>query len=488
LSLPLRVRLPVLVAGTMLPLILFAGALVYRHYQTDRQAAFDAVLNSVRGMRLVLDREMYAVTSALRVLAQSRSLRNNDLDAFRGNLTAFVEQYPGSSIALVERDGAQLLTIGASTGAPLLNLNSIEDAFVTGDPVYSNLSALSRQVGVLVPVRRGGRVVAALAFSPSPASLQSIIQQRPTADWTVSIFDRTGTSIARVPNPGQTVGQRASPTLYAELFKAPEATLVTTSLEGVELITAFTRSPTTGWTVAAGLPTASLTRPLLGALGVTAAAGAVLLAIGLAFAIGMARSIARGEVLHELLLAEVNHRVKNTLATVQSIALQTFRNTPDPVEARRKFDARLVALGKAHDVLSERKWERAAVGDVVRRVLEPYLVDRADRVQLSGGEVLLSPRSALMLSMIVHELATNATKYGALSDEHGRVAVSWAESGHGHVSFEWRETGGPAVTERTRKGFGSTLIEQAFRHQLGGSAEVSFEAAGLVCRLGWSQD
>ena len=138
------------------------------------------------------------------------------------------------------------------------------------------------------------------------------------------------------------------------------------------LNTAFTRSPLTGWTIAAGTPVEALTAPLWRELAITASIGGILLVVGLLFAIGMATRIARGEMLHDLLINELNHRVKNTLATVQSIASQTLRRTDNPAEAIDKFSARLVSLGRTHNVLSEEKWESAQVRELVDGALAPY--------------------------------------------------------------------------------------------------------------------
>jgi two-component sensor histidine kinase len=498
LSLPLRLAL--LVAGTALPLIVFAGAIVHRHHQQDREAAFERVLQTVRGMRFVLDREMQSVTSALQVLALSDELQRGDLAGFRRDVEAFLSQFPEPpTILLSDRDGSQVFSTQVFNtrvpfGEPLpprTNRESAAEVFTTGHPAYSRLftGSVSNQpiVTVEVPVRRAGDVVYAISFTPPFATFQRIIdQQRPSEEWTVSIFDQTGVNFARVPNPEQTIGARASPTLYAALFKQDEAKLITISLEGVELITAFTRSPLTGWTVAAGIPTATITGPLWRTLAITGSIGVVLLGIGLAFAVRMATQIARGEALHALLVNELNHRVKNTLATIQSIASQTLRNAPDPADARRKFEARLVALGRAHDALSEDKWQSADLREIVDGVLETYAAKDSRRLHVSGPPLQLPPRCALMMSMVLHELATNAAKYGALSDSRGEIFVDWVafdRDDREMLRLHWKEAGGPPVRPVERKGFGSTLIEQGIAGQLGGSAKLEFAAAGLVCTI-----
>jgi two-component sensor histidine kinase len=490
-KLPLRLRLPLLVAGTTLPLILFAAGLVYFKHVQDRAAAVDRVLQTVKSIQLVLDTEMQGITHALEVLANSRALQNDDLAGFRNNADAFLRPYPASAISLATRDGGQLLNTGIPAGQPVpprVNRDSIEIVFRTGQPAYSDLFIGSvtrrRIVTVSVPVIRQGKVVYEVSFNlPFDMFQQTIQRQRPSDDWTMSIFDRTGTNLARLPNPDETIGQKASAQLLSAILSETEGQLPTLSREGVELLTAFTRSPLTGWTVAAGISVSSLTAPLWSQLAVTAAVGLMMLSIGLAFAISMAARIARGEMLHGLLINELNHRVKNTLATVQSVASQTFRSSVKTGDARRKFEARLSSLGRAHNILSEEKWESADVGEIVDSVLEPYATREAGRLSVSGPPVRLAPSPALMLSMVLHELATNAAKYGALANG-SRIVIDWRSLAGKRLHLTWKETGGPAPQPVERKGFGTMLIEEAFVSQVvGGSASLEYSPEGLVCTL-----
>src|SRR5204862_848577 len=249
---------------------------------------------------------------------------------------------------------------------------------------------------VEVPVLRDGEVIYDISFSPPISLFQTIIEkQRPSKDWTISIFDGKGVNFARIPNPHETIGKRASPSLYGEMFRRPEATLQTVSLEGVPLITSYARSSLTGWTVAAGVAETSLVGPLWRNLAITSVMGAVLLMVGLAFAVRMATQIARGEMLHNLLIEELNHRVKNTLAVLQSIATQTFRSASRA--ERAKFEGRLGALAEAHNLLSQEKWQGAELREVIVRVLQPYLLSNAERVRMFGPQVPLSPRLAVLL-------------------------------------------------------------------------------------------
>lgn len=491
-------RLALLVAGTTLPLILFAVGIVYNNYKQERESATQRVSETVRSIRLVLDAEMLRVTNALQVLSLTNALRDGDFDSFRRMSQSFLDQYgEGGVILVANREGRQVfssLTTDTASLPPRNNLAIVEKIFAEKKPVYSNLffGAVKQRMilTVEVPVMRGEEVLYDISFSPPIEIFQAMIeQQQPGRDWTISIFDGEGTNFARVPNPQETVGKRASPSLHAEMFKNPEATFTTVSLEGVPLITSVARSSLTGWTVAAGVAESSLVAPLWRDLAITSVMGAVLLLIGLAFAVRMATQIARGEMLHNLLVEELNHRVKNTLAVLQSIATQTFRSATRA--ERDKFEGRLGALAQAHNLLSQEKWHSAELREVIARVLQPYLINNPDRVRMAGPRVPLSPRLAVVLSMIVHEIATNAAKYGALSNDSGTVAVDWEEldeAGGRKLRLVWTEAGGPPVTAPVQRGFGSRLIERSTRDQLGGEATVDFLPRGVVCTVTCSLD
>ena len=489
----LPVRLALLVAGTTLPLIVFAAGIVFNNYQQERRNASQRVLETVRSIRLVLDAEMQRMTGALQVLALTGPLRNGDFEAFRPIAEGFLDQYRDGGVVLVaDRAGHQLFSSVTSDTAhlPLRNNREIvERVFSTKRLQYSNLfvGAVKRQpiVTVEVPVLREGEVVYDISFSPPVEIFQGIInRQRPGEDWTISIFDGDGINFARAPNPQETIAKRASASLYAEMFRANEATLQAVSLEGVPLITSFARSSVTGWIVAAGIAESSLVGPLWRKLAITSVIGGILLLTGLAFAVRMATTIARGEMLHDLLIEELNHRVKNTLAILQSIAVQTFRSASR--SEREKFEGRLGALAEAHNLLSTEKWQGSELQDVVKRVLQPYLLNNPERMKMFGPHVPLSPRVAVILSMIVHEIATNAAKYGALSNDSGTVTVDWeviTENATKKLRLIWTEAGGPHVTAPVQRGFGSRLIERSARDQLGGEATVDFLPRGVVYTL-----
>jgi PAS domain S-box-containing protein len=188
-----------------------------------------------------------------------------------------------------------------------------------------------------------------------------------------------------------------------------------------------------------------------------------------------------------LLLNELNHRVKNTLATVQSLALQTRKTAADPGMFNETFLARIYALAGAHELLTEASWEGASLIEVVQRTLRLHLpAGQTDRIQVLGPTIRLGPNAAVTLNMAFHELATNAVKYGALSNTAGRVSVDWTLDDTGPrtiLQIDWRESGGPPVAIPTRRGFGSRLIERGLPRELDGEGRLTFSPDGLACRL-----
>ena len=185
-----------------------------------------------------------------------------------------------------------------------------------------------------------------------------------------------------------------------------------------------------------------------------------------------------------LLINELNHRVKNTLAIVQGLAQQSF-HTPECQPSMATFSARLAALASAHNLLTERHWESADIGSIVTRALDATVGTGADRVSCNGPKLAIEPQPAVALAMVVHELSTNAIKYGALSQAGGAVDIRWdaaiVEDGT-HVSFSWHESGGPRVEQPASKSFGSRLIQRGFGVANGG-ATLDYAPDGFQCRI-----
>lgn len=189
----------------------------------------------------------------------------------------------------------------------------------------------------------------------------------------------------------------------------------------------------------------------------------------------------------KLMIDELNHRVKNTLATVQSIAMQTARSHSDPATFAEGFQARLLALSHTHDLLTRSHWEGADLGSILQHETEAH---GSHRVSVNGPPVPLPPAAALSLGMVFHELATNAAKYGALSTTEGRILVDWAVANQAspRLQLTWREVGGPPATPPSRRGFGSRLIERNVRHDLAGEVKLDYSGDGLIAEFSIPMD
>jgi two-component sensor histidine kinase len=186
------------------------------------------------------------------------------------------------------------------------------------------------------------------------------------------------------------------------------------------------------------------------------------------------------------LLRELNHRVKNTLATVQSIASVTLRNATSVHHASDAIESRLIALANVHNVLTSQSWAAVDLRDIVRQAIEPYDLAAESCVSVQGPSVPIPPRIALALAMALQELATNAVKYGALSNRLGQIKVRWELDGSatsGRLLLTWEETNGPPVEQPTRRGFGTRLIERSLAKELDGQLRIDFAPTGVVCTI-----
>ncbi|MBU1376412.1 MAG: PAS domain S-box protein [Alphaproteobacteria bacterium] len=182
-----------------------------------------------------------------------------------------------------------------------------------------------------------------------------------------------------------------------------------------------------------------------------------------------------------LLINELNHRVKNTLAIVQAMAWQSFRPSGMAKSAVEAFEGRLSALSAAHDVLTRQSWEAASIGSIVAGAVAPHHADDG-RLTAEGPAIDLDPKTAVALGLAMHELATNAVKYGALSGPTGQVEVRWTVDG-GRLRLTWRESGGPPVAPPSQRGFGARLLEQGLAEELRGSVRLEFRPEGVLCTV-----
>jgi two-component sensor histidine kinase len=491
-SLPLRLGL--LVAGIVVPLTLLAAVLIYYNYETSRRTANDRLLQIARGLATNIDGELRAAIASLQVLALSEALERDDLVAFRKQAEHFVEvHFPQSNVVVSEATGQQLLNTAVPPGTPLpsyVRMDALRRVFASGEPQISGLlfgPVLRRNIVVVdVPVWRNGKVTYDLGASLPLSTFSNILaRQRPEPDWTIAVFDANGTVIARSRDPEQYVGKPASPSLHAALMSQFEGALDTMTFDGVLVLTGFSRAPVSGWSAAVGIPKGTLTNQLWRSVAVLAGFGILCLGCGTFIALRLATQLARTQADLELLNNELNHRVKNSFATLQGLIVSTLRSSASLPEAMKAVEERIVALGRAHDVLTKEHWESADLRELAVSILDPYLAEPHNRVELFGPDLRLNHRAAVAVAMVLNELMTNAAKYGALSQQDGRVRLEWnfGNETPAQLHMEWSETGGPLVHPPTRRGFGSSLIEQSIGRELGGTFQKDFQPDGLSCTI-----
>ena len=489
------VRLGLLVTGMVLPLTVFAVVLVYYNYEANRRTAYERILQIARGVATNIDAEFRSAIASLEVLSLSEVLERDDLAAFRRQAEHFIQaHFPQSNVVVSDARGQQLLNTAVPAGTPLpkyVRMDALRRVFEKGDPQISGLlfgPVLRRNIVVVdVPVWRDGKVIYDLAASlPLSIFTDIIMRQRPEPDWRIAVFDREGTIIAHSRYNEQFVGRLAAPSLYDELMNRSEGGLDTTTFDRVVVLTGFTHATFSGWSAAVGIPKSSLTVELWRSVAVLAAFGVVCLAFGMLFAVRLATQLARSQADRELLINELNHRVKNTLAAVQGLVSSTMRSALSIADAKTVIEERIVALGRAHDVLTQEHWEGADLRDLVLSIVQPYRTEHSDGIEVSGPDLRVDPRAAVALAMVFHELMTNAAKYGALFQPEGRVRLEWStteDGGHSTLRIVWTEIGGALVQAPIRRGFGSALIEQSITRELGGTFEKDFDPPGLICTM-----
>jgi light-regulated signal transduction histidine kinase (bacteriophytochrome)/CheY-like chemotaxis protein len=209
----------------------------------------------------------------------------------------------------------------------------------------------------------------------------------------------------------------------------------------------------------------------------------VLLEIFLKVTDATAEERRRAQEQQELLISELNHRVRNILNLMQGLVSQTKSDARGIADFTNRLDGRIQSLARAHDQLTRDRWEPAPLKELIRCEFEAYAAAKTDRVIIDGPDALLSPTAYTNLALVVHEMATNSMKYGALCDQSGRVDITIRETDDASIVIDWKEAGGPPVQAPKRRGFGSTIIEMSIPHELGGEASIDYRVSGVEARF-----
>jgi two-component sensor histidine kinase len=513
----------------VVPLLVFATAVAFKYSEFEASRSERLAEQLAANLAIVIDSQLERELGLLRGLAVSQSLRANDLPRFYEEAQRAIAGR-AANIVLREIAPRQILNTQVPFGTPLpsaVELTERErDIFRAGRPYVSDVyrSPISGETrfAVVLPVARDGAEPLLLSLTAPTTWIRDALTAATPRDWITAAGDRKGVYIARSERHDEATGR---PGVKAFLDKAvgKSGSFRAASFSGEPLLAGYHYSDFSGWLIAANIPVVIVEAPLRHSLFIVGGAGAVALLVSMLLAHMIGRGFAaateglerQAAALHEggevaplqtpladlravgdaleaasaaikqreherdLLTNELNHRVKNILATIQSLVLNTLRGEENS-EARKARSNRLMALARAHDVLTARNWQGAELAELASGVRDGF---GGERIACSGPRVWLEARAALALSLILNELATNAAKYGALAGEGGRVALSWNVTPAPALAIEWREQDGPAVAPPGRRGFGSRLIEAAFQGETGAQTQLLFERDGVCCRM-----
>lgn len=527
---PVSFLLALSIIALAVPLLALLGMEATRLTSSERARLFGEARRSAERIAADLDQTLNGYIAVLESLATTPALAEDDFATVYRQAQAALGSR-GLYAFLRDPTGQQLFNTRVPYGTALPRSQGFDDQVVqTSRPYVSDVvigDVAKRPVmAVSVPVLRNGKLRYVLSLSLEPALMKELLdRQKMPPDWRATIADRKGVVIARTRLHQEFVGKPLSDESRSDRSEGqPEGT----DLEGRSVKWGTAPSAVAGWKVYVSVPSALVDAAAREALLSYILIVAAFTCVGIAGAVGVARIITKplnmaedaakalgegravqfkptlvteanaiGTALVEaaelreqaeqqimLLMREVNHRSKNMLAVVQAIARQM--STSDPKLFVRQFSDRIVGLAASQDLLIESNWQGVRVADLVRSQLSLFRELIGTRIEITGPPVRLQPPAAQAIGMALHELATNASKYGALSDSEGKVRVSWKLEGKDDARafcLEWAESGGPAVKPPDRRGFGYTIMVAMVEKSLDATVEVSYEPEGLVWKV-----
>lgn len=530
-TLSIRVRLVLLVLTLLIPALLLTAGLLLglerEAYRTqERQLAATA-----RTLALVVDARIGEQVAALQALSVSTRLASGDWQGFAGQARAALSQ---SDAWVVVRGADGQVYVNTFKAQPAAASPVATDRVLgvrwsgtrSGARVSNVIWGATAQQPVVAVVKsfvlNDGRAVDVGVVMPAASFSKLLGRQQLPARWTATIMDGQRQIVGRNRGGDKYTGHPASPDLKAVMERQTRGVVRSRTLDGIPAITAFDELPGYGWSALVAMPReealgaaqrAIVFAMVLGGLLLTAA---VLLALrigrqiarpvetvalaasdwvsgrhasfpsgtGLVETDGLSRAFASAlravEIRDErqkLLINELNHRVKNTLATVQAVALHTRGGAASIDAYHAALEGRVIAMSRAHELLTSSAWEGAELGELARQTLSAFI---GPQLKISGPAAQVEPTDALNLALILYELATNASKHGSLSTPEGVVELTWRRLDD-HTCVSWRESGGPPVRPPTRHGFGSRLIARATQQLQ--PAELSYAADGVYCEF-----
>lgn len=533
-SLSIRWHLAIFGALGILPFLLVGFLIASQYVTAERARAQRIAQNLVQTVTAAIDGELERYRFALWVLSTSQTLKDGNIAAFYERAKTVADELPGVVIALREQNGQPLfltalpLSSRLQSNADGILLEADRDAIASNKTVISNLFRGGTTAGLFVsidqPIVSDGRTTALLNIAIPPERLQAVLLEQVKTGWLFGVTDNKGRLVARTWDFERYVGQKATST-FLERTEAAAGEFTNITLDGVSVYNVWQRSPLTGWRMSVGIPTAELEAPIRRSIFVLATLTLVGILASLLLArfygerlvrrikalelyaasvqrpgtnvspeitgiaevdsvfnsLTKAASTLREHVrIQNSLIDELNHRVKNTLAIIHSISWQTRKRSSSLDGFGTAFEGRLMALARSHDALTQSGWRGSNLREIVRAACRPFAEE--DRIHVYGEPVELSSRAVVSLGMVLHELATNAAKYGALSNAAGYVDVRWYLESTGEsqmLHFEWKERDGPSLHIVGKKGFGSVLIKSLIEQDLHGQGTILTESDGL---------
>ena len=521
--------------------MLLTAGIIRQLAESEREARRQSIIFSARALMNATDALIAKHIAIAQTLAASPALQIEDYAGFRREAARALPALEGAWVVLADDGGQQLVNLLRPTDADLPRRHA--DALAvqrhareTGRPQVSGVfpgAVLGNPiVTVEVPVLRDGKPPLGLAVIMQPKIFQPLIAEAMLpGGWLAGIVDRNGNFVARSRDHDSNVGRKASPGFQAVARASPEGWHEFPSLEGEPIANAHVTSRLSGWALGLAAPISLFEAPVRRTAIAAALWGLAATLLSLALAIWASgriaapierlgigtRSLSERRVLafertgvpevdrvlqvlattsktliehdrerdrHErhthLIMRELSHRAKNLLSIILAMARQTGRESASLAEFQDSFSARVQALAAAHDLLVSEGWSGASLRHIVQAQLAPF---EHGRVTIAGDDVFVAPEVVQNLGLALHELATNATKHGALSAADGKVRIDWAYHGEGEsrrLRLTWSESGGPAVREPARHGFGRTVLERVTILALGGKGALDFAAGGVV--------
>lgn len=527
---PVSFLLALSIIALAVPLLAFMGIEAGRLTASERSRLFGEARRSAERIAADIDQTLNGYIAILESLATTPALGEDDLGTVYRQAEAALSSR-GLYAFLRDRNGQQLFNTRVPYGSDLpKSIGFDEPVFTAKRPYVSDVVvgdvSKTPVMAVSVPVFRDGKLHYIFSLSLEPRLLKELLdRQKMPPEWRGTIVDRKGIVIARTRLHEEFIGK---PLSEATLTEREE--LQGTDLEGRSVKWGTAPSFVAGWTVYVSVPAALVDAAARDALLAYVLIVAAFTCVGIAGAVGIARVITRpldlakraakalgegravefqptvvaeanaiGTALVEaaqlreqaeqqimLLMREVNHRSKNMLAVVQAIARQM--PSTDPKLFVRQFSDRIVGLAASQDLLIESNWQGVRVFDLVRSQLSLFRELIGTRIDIAGPPVRLQPPAAQAIGMALHELATNASKYGALADGNGsgRVTVTWRLEGTGDdrdFVLEWVERGGPPVKPPERRGFGYTIMVAMVEKSLDAKVDVDYAPSGLSWKV-----